>query len=136
MSKWTNTKNRITVLNDPLSQVQNCMHDIIQVFQLYAAYCKKWYTCILLKLWCELSNLLSVLYEKSNLGLVVSKCPTWCPCLFSTTEFFCSNSSVPLNACVNKDFARKNVRVREREMKNTFLRFSVNRRSEFFFHSV
>ena len=38
----------ISFLNDQLSQVQNCMHDIIQVALFHAACCKKYYTCILL----------------------------------------------------------------------------------------
>ena len=33
---------KIPVLNDQLSQVQSCMHYIIQVALFHAAYCKKW----------------------------------------------------------------------------------------------
>ena len=39
---------KIPVLNDPLSQVQSCKHEVIQVAQFHAACCKKWCTCILL----------------------------------------------------------------------------------------
>ena len=47
----------IPVLNDPLSQVQNCTHDVIQVAQFYAACCKKYYACILLdRQWRSLLN--------------------------------------------------------------------------------
>ena len=47
-SKWKKVK-QIPVLNDLLSQILKCMHDVIQEKQIYAAYCKNKYTCILLE---------------------------------------------------------------------------------------
>ena len=47
-SKWKKVK-QIPVLNDLLSQILKCMHDVIQEKQIYTAYCKNKYTCILLE---------------------------------------------------------------------------------------
>ena len=46
----------ISVLNDPLSQIQNCVYDIIQVAQFHAACCKKLYACRLLTNGLELKS--------------------------------------------------------------------------------
>ena len=46
--------NNIPVLNVPLVDFQNCMHDVIQVEKNHTACCKKRYTCILLT---ELNNI-------------------------------------------------------------------------------